>query len=161
MKCYDWLRNEFFQRSIKFKACKFRILFVASIPTKFFYPSKSFYNYWWKKRIFVQFSKNLLRDQDNFSKWKILYKWDILRRKQSTASRSTIWYILQRMGWVTRGRFSNLWAAACKVQKKVAIEHIWSRSTSSQLVDEKVSFEILCMKVFLLTTNMAYFFAKH
>ena len=104
--------------------------------------------------------KNLLCDQDNFSIWKILYKWDILRRKQSTATRSTIWYILQRMGWVTRGRFSNLWAAACKVQTKVAIEHIWSRSTSSQLVDEKVSFEILCMEAFLLNLEYGLFFCQ-
>ena len=94
--------------------------------------------------------QNLLCDQDNFSKWEILHKWDILRRKQSTAKRSTKCYISQRIGWVIKGRLSNLWGTACKVLTEVAIEYIPSRSTTSQLLNGNVSLEILRKEAFFI-----------
>ena len=49
----------------------------------------------------VAIFKKILCDQYNFSKWKILQKCDIWRK---IAKSATICYILQRMGWATRGR---------------------------------------------------------
>ena len=140
---------------------KFGILFVTSIPTKLSLFLKKFWELSIGKAHLRAIKKNTLWSE-KFSKWKILQKWDILRRKQSTAKRSTIYYILQRIGWVTRGWLSNLLGTACKVQTKVAIEHNWSRSTTSRFVYGKVSFEILRIEAFFnLTSNMAHFVAKN
>ena len=40
--------------------------------------------------------KYLVCDQDNFSKWEIPHKCDNMRRKQSTAKRSTMCHISQK-----------------------------------------------------------------
>ena len=135
----------------KFKTCKkFGILFVTSIPTKLSLSLKKFWELSMEKAHLRAIFKNLLCDQDNFSKWEILHKWDILRRKQSTAKRSTMCYISQRIGWVIKGRLSNLWGTACKVLTEVAIEYIPSRSTTSQLLNGNVSLEILRKEAFFI-----------
>ena len=94
---------------------KFGMSLVTAIATKLSLSIKKLLQLSIENAHPLSIFKNLLCDQNNFSKWKILHNWDILRRKQWTAKRSIICYILQRMGWVTRGRLCNLWVTACKV----------------------------------------------
>ena len=94
----------------------------------------------------VAIFKKILCDQYNFSKWKILQKCDIWRK---IAKSSTICYILQRMGWATRGRLM------CEVRLQTSNEgsnraYMWSRPTTSHFVNRKVSFEILRTESFYL-----------
>ena len=108
-------------------------MFVTSIRTNYIYPPKSSDNCLSKRRIFAQFSKfyfviRIIFWNEKFFTSQIFC---VVNTQQRNVRQYVIFY---KEGWVKRSRLSNLWGAACKVLTNIAIEHIWSRSSTSQFV---------------------------
>ena len=128
----------------------------------YLYPSKSSEMCPLKMRIFVQFSKIYFLIRIVFRNGKFFSSEIVcvVNNQYPNVRQYVIFFRKIGQGY-TRGRLSTRWGAAFKVLTMVAREHIWNRSTTSQLENGKVSFKILRNRGIFYSLQYSSFFANN